>query len=149
LVPLPGLGWGEVAEDFVFAQAATVIERLDEGEDLGAASGPVWPDATADLFFEQGPERHGEPAEDVRGARAARVLATIDLIPLRERLTGVDITVACDVANPLGRPTGATAVWAAAPLGALQQLLDGPVSLDRRVLNNRRVSVKYWPELGE
>jgi hypothetical protein len=56
LVPLPGLGWGEAAEGFVFAQAAAVMERLDEGEDLGVGSGPIWPDASADFFFEQGPE---------------------------------------------------------------------------------------------
>src|SRR5690349_4382035 len=56
LVPLPGLGWGEVAEDFVLAQTAAVVEGLDEGEDLGAGGGPVGPDANADLLFEQGPE---------------------------------------------------------------------------------------------
>ena len=53
---LSGLGWGEVAEDFVLAQTAAVIEGLDEGEDLGASGGPVRPCPGADLFFEQGPE---------------------------------------------------------------------------------------------
>ncbi|THA69956.1 hypothetical protein E6P78_10945 [Streptomyces sp. A0958] len=36
LMPLPGLGRGEVTEDFLFAQAAAVVEGLDEVEDLGA-----------------------------------------------------------------------------------------------------------------
>ncbi|MGX1855411.1 hypothetical protein [Streptomyces sp. NPDC055299] len=56
LVSLPGLGWGEVAEDLVLAQAATVVERLDKVEDLGSGRGPVRPDAGANLFFEQDPE---------------------------------------------------------------------------------------------
>lgn len=55
-MPLPGLGWGEVAEGLVLARATTVAQGLDEGEDLGAGSGPVGPDAGADLFPEQGPE---------------------------------------------------------------------------------------------
>lgn len=53
---LPGLGRGEVAEGLVLAEAAAVVEGLDEGEDLGAGGGPVGPDAGADLFLEQGPE---------------------------------------------------------------------------------------------
>lgn len=39
-MPLPGLGRGEVAEDLVFAQAAAVIEGLDDVEDLSAGGGP-------------------------------------------------------------------------------------------------------------
>ncbi|MGW2183803.1 hypothetical protein ACWCXX_38585 [Streptomyces sp. NPDC001732] len=71
LVPLPGLGRGEVAEDLVFAQAA-VAERLDEVEDLSAGGGPVGPDAGADLFFEQGPETlRGGIVEAGSGASAA------------------------------------------------------------------------------
>lgn len=53
-MPLPGLSWGEVAEDLVLA--AAVIERLDEGEDLGVGGGPVRPCTGSDLFFEEGPE---------------------------------------------------------------------------------------------
>lgn len=53
---LPGLGRGEVAEDLVLAQAAAVVEDLDEVEDLGAGSGPVGPDPGADFLLEQGPE---------------------------------------------------------------------------------------------
>jgi hypothetical protein len=36
LLPLPGLGRGEEAESLVLAEAAAVVEGLDEGEDLGA-----------------------------------------------------------------------------------------------------------------
>ncbi|MET9325112.1 hypothetical protein ABZX75_34080 [Streptomyces sp. NPDC003038] len=32
LMPLPGVGWGEVAEDLVLAQAAAVVEGLDESK---------------------------------------------------------------------------------------------------------------------
>ncbi|GFH35820.1 hypothetical protein SCWH03_20420 [Streptomyces pacificus] len=56
LMPLSGLGRGEVAEGVVFAQAAAVVEGLDEGEDLGAGGGPVGPAPGADLLLEQGPE---------------------------------------------------------------------------------------------
>ncbi|MET9039428.1 hypothetical protein [Streptomyces mirabilis] len=52
LMPLPGLGWGEVAEGLVFAQAAAVVEGFDEVEDLGAGGGPVGPDSGADFLFE-------------------------------------------------------------------------------------------------
>ncbi|WP_433621800.1 glycerate kinase [Nocardia sp. CA-120079] len=44
------------------------------------------------------------------GAALAR-LHTIDLEPVRERLAGVEITVACDVDNPLTGPRGAAAVY--------------------------------------
>ena len=55
-MPLPGLGWGEAAEGLVLAQAAAVVEGLDEVEDLGAGGGPVGPDSRADFLIEQGPE---------------------------------------------------------------------------------------------
>ena len=42
-MPLPGLGRCEVSEGLVLAQAAAVVEGLDEGEDLGAGGGPVGP----------------------------------------------------------------------------------------------------------
>ncbi|MFE9322058.1 glycerate kinase [Nocardia sp. NPDC052278] len=44
------------------------------------------------------------------GAALAR-LHTIDLAPVRERLDGVEITVACDVDNPLTGPCGAAAIY--------------------------------------
>ncbi|WP_433715240.1 glycerate kinase [Nocardia sp. CA-084685] len=44
------------------------------------------------------------------GAALAR-LHTIDLAAVRERLAGVEITVACDVDNPLTGPRGASAVY--------------------------------------
>lgn len=71
-MPLPGLGRGEVTEDLVLAQAAVVLEGLDEGEDLGAGGGPVGPGPSSDLFFEQGPEtlRRGV-IETLSGASAA------------------------------------------------------------------------------
>ncbi|MCP9944992.1 hypothetical protein LUX12_09685 [Streptomyces somaliensis] len=44
LVALPGFGQGEVAEGLVSAQAAAVVEGLDEGEDLDAVQRllPAW-----------------------------------------------------------------------------------------------------------
>ncbi|WP_433679023.1 glycerate kinase [Nocardia sp. CA-119907] len=44
------------------------------------------------------------------GAALAR-LHTIDLATVRERLAGVEVTVACDVDNPLTGPRGAAAVY--------------------------------------
>ncbi|WP_084508119.1 glycerate kinase [Nocardia pseudovaccinii] len=44
------------------------------------------------------------------GAALAR-LHTIDLAPVRERLAGVEVTVACDVDNPLTGPRGAAAIY--------------------------------------
>ncbi|MEV2221193.1 glycerate kinase, partial [Nocardia vinacea] len=44
------------------------------------------------------------------GAALAR-LHTIDLASVRERLAGVELTVACDVDNPLTGPRGAAAVY--------------------------------------
>ncbi|MDQ2722033.1 MAG: glycerate kinase [Actinomycetota bacterium] len=51
----------------------------------------------------------GEEIGDGGGALAE--LATIDLAPLRARLSGVEVLVACDVVNPLTGPTGAAAVY--------------------------------------
>ncbi|GAB2809014.1 hypothetical protein GCM10027073_47200 [Streptomyces chlorus] len=45
----------EVAPVDVFAQTASVVEGLDEVEDVGAGGGPVGPEAGADLFFQYGP----------------------------------------------------------------------------------------------
>ncbi|MFJ7243835.1 glycerate kinase [Kitasatospora sp. NPDC098652] len=53
-------------------------------------------------------------ADDVElppGGAALRRLERIDLGPLAELLTGVDVVVACDVDNPLLGPRGATAVY--------------------------------------
>ncbi|WP_083898387.1 glycerate kinase [Nocardia vinacea] len=47
---------------------------------------------------------------DDGGAALAR-LHTIDLASVRERLAGVELTVACDVDNPLTGPRGAAAVY--------------------------------------
>jgi hypothetical protein len=38
------------------AQAASVVEGLDEVEDVGVGRGPVGPEAGADLLFQDGPE---------------------------------------------------------------------------------------------
>ncbi|MFE2721081.1 glycerate kinase [Kitasatospora sp. NPDC059327] len=45
------------------------------------------------------------------GGAALRKLARIDLGPLADVLTGVEVVVACDVDNPLLGPRGATAVY--------------------------------------
>ncbi|GAB2664783.1 glycerate kinase [Kribbella swartbergensis] len=45
------------------------------------------------------------------GGAALKDLTALDLSPLRERLKGVDVVVACDVDNPLTGPTGAAAVY--------------------------------------
>ncbi|MEV7180347.1 glycerate kinase [Kitasatospora sp. NPDC093679] len=45
------------------------------------------------------------------GGAALRRLARIDLGPLADPLSGVDVVVACDVDNPLLGPRGATAVY--------------------------------------
>ncbi|MFB7909345.1 glycerate kinase [Kitasatospora sp. NPDC059146] len=53
-------------------------------------------------------------ADDVElppGGASLRRLERIDLGPLAELLTGVDVVVACDVDNPLLGPRGATAVY--------------------------------------
>ncbi|MEU4114372.1 glycerate kinase [Kitasatospora sp. NPDC028055] len=53
-------------------------------------------------------------ADDVElppGGAALRRLERIDLGPLADLLTGVDVVVACDVDNPLLGPRGATAVY--------------------------------------
>ena len=45
------------------------------------------------------------------GATADRDMATADLAGLDDRLSGVDLAVACDVTNPLLGPTGTAAVY--------------------------------------
>lgn len=52
-----------------------------------------------------------EGAELAPGGAALRRLARIDLGPLADSLTGVEVVVACDVDNPLLGPRGATAVY--------------------------------------
>lgn len=49
-----------------------------------------------------------EPGE---GGAALPDVATVDLAPLRERMAGVRVLVACDVDNPLTGPHGAAAVY--------------------------------------
>lgn len=46
------------------------------------------------------------------GGAALATVAAIDLTALRERMTGVDVIVACDVDNPLTGPRGAAAIYA-------------------------------------
>ncbi|MEV6333854.1 glycerate kinase [Nocardia vinacea] len=59
----------------------------------------------------------GAPLLDIDGAEigdggaALARLHTIDLASVRERLAGVELTVACDVDNPLTGPRGAAAVY--------------------------------------
>jgi len=59
----------------------------------------------------------GARLEDAAGVRigdggaALADLVTVDLGPLRERIAGVQVTVACDVDNPLTGPRGAAAVY--------------------------------------
>jgi glycerate 2-kinase len=50
-------------------------------------------------------------AEIGPGGAALAELAELDLDPLRRRLAGVEVTVACDVDNPLTGPAGAAAVY--------------------------------------
>ena len=50
-------------------------------------------------------------AEIGEGGGALAELATIDFAALRARLSGVEVTVACDVVNPLTGPDGAAAVY--------------------------------------
>ncbi|MFI7667435.1 glycerate kinase [Nocardia sp. NPDC049526] len=50
-------------------------------------------------------------AEIVDGGAALARLHRIDLAPVRERLGGVEVTVACDVDNPLTGARGAAAVY--------------------------------------
>ncbi|OKI31076.1 glycerate kinase [Streptomyces sp. CB03911] len=52
-----------------------------------------------------------EGAELAPGGAALRRLARIDLGPLADSLSGVEVVVACDVDNPLLGPRGATAVY--------------------------------------
>ncbi|WP_405484753.1 glycerate kinase [Nocardia sp. NBC_00511] len=51
----------------------------------------------------------GNPVGD--GGAALTRVASIDLTSLRELMDGVEVTVACDVDNPLTGPTGAAAVY--------------------------------------
>ncbi|MFF2074206.1 glycerate kinase [Kitasatospora sp. NPDC058162] len=53
----------------------------------------------------------GDGVELPPGGAALRRLERIELGPLAELLTGVDVVVACDVDNPLLGPRGATAVY--------------------------------------
>ncbi|MFJ9951595.1 glycerate kinase [Kitasatospora sp. NPDC091207] len=55
--------------------------------------------------------RDADGAELPPGGAALRKLARIDLGPLADVLTGVEVVVACDVDNPLLGPRGATAVY--------------------------------------
>jgi glycerate kinase len=50
-------------------------------------------------------------AEIGNGGAALTRIDTVDLAAVRERLAGVEITVACDVDNPLTGPRGAAAVY--------------------------------------
>jgi glycerate kinase len=50
-------------------------------------------------------------AEIGSGGAALQRLVGIDLMEVRERMAGVEITVACDVDNPLTGPRGAAAVY--------------------------------------
>nr|WP_260697032.1 hypothetical protein [Streptomyces sp. 130] len=88
-VSLPGLGRGEVTEDPVSAQTAAVVERLDEVEDVGSGSGPVGPDAGADLFFEQGPETLRGGIVETRSGAAAALTKTQLLYPTAKSGRGV------------------------------------------------------------
>ncbi|MFF1796774.1 glycerate kinase [Kitasatospora sp. NPDC058263] len=55
--------------------------------------------------------RDADGAELPPGGAALRKLARLDLGPLADVLTGVEVVVACDVDNPLLGPRGATAVY--------------------------------------
>ncbi|MGE7433533.1 glycerate kinase [Kitasatospora sp. NPDC001175] len=55
--------------------------------------------------------RDADGAELAPGGAALRRLAAVDLGPLVGSLTDVEVTVACDVDNPLLGPRGATAVY--------------------------------------
>ncbi|MFF1905821.1 glycerate kinase [Kitasatospora sp. NPDC058218] len=55
--------------------------------------------------------RDADGGELPPGGGALRKLARIDLGPLADVLTGVEVVVACDVDNPLLGPRGATAVY--------------------------------------
>ncbi|MFB7732699.1 hypothetical protein ACFC19_40325 [Streptomyces sp. NPDC056127] len=69
---LSGLGGGEVAESLVFAQAAVVVEGLDEGEDLGSGGGPVG--------------RVRVPISSLSGARKLAAAALSKRDPVRSQL---------------------------------------------------------------
>ncbi|MEU0093184.1 glycerate kinase [Kribbella sp. NPDC006257] len=59
------------------------------------------------------------------GGAALIAAASLDLSPLRQRLAGVEIVVACDVDNPLTGPTGAAATYGpqkGAPPSLVKQL---------------------------
>jgi glycerate kinase len=50
-------------------------------------------------------------AELPEGGAVLSTLASVDLTALTDRLTGIEVIVACDVDNPLTGPTGAAAVY--------------------------------------
>jgi glycerate kinase len=54
-------------------------------------------------------DRHGQAIEP--GSVGLEEIAAIDIRPLRERMAGVRVLVACDVDNPLCGPQGAAAVY--------------------------------------
>jgi len=74
-------------------------------------------------------DRHGCEIGD--GGALLAELDTIDLAPLRARLAGIEITVACDVVNPLTGPLGAAAVY-----GPQKGASDGDVALLERALTH-------------
>jgi hypothetical protein len=63
----------EVAPVDVLAQAASVVEGLDEIEDAGASGGAVGPEAGADFLFEYAPEAlRGVAARDFQDLQVSR-----------------------------------------------------------------------------
>jgi hypothetical protein len=102
---LPGLSWGEVAEDLAFTQAAAVVEGLDEGEDLGTGGGPVGPDARADFLLEQGPEAFGDGIVETRSNASATLPDTQPLYSVPELSRGVLLGLNRSLQHRISGPT--------------------------------------------
>jgi len=96
-------GTGEVVAAALDAGARRVV--LGIGGSAGTDGGAGLVQALGARLL----DRHGQEIGD--GGAALAELATIDLGPLRARLAGVEMTVACDVVNPLTGPLGAAAVY--------------------------------------
>ncbi|WP_051179202.1 glycerate kinase [Nocardia concava] len=130
-------GTGEVIAAAVAAGCRRIV--LGIGGSAGTDGGAGMLEALGARLL----DADGYPIGD--GGAALTRVATIDLTALRELMSGVEVTVACDVDNPLTGPYGAAAVYGPqkgadpaqvaeldAALGQWAQRLAAEIGSDRR-----------------
>lgn len=84
------------------------------------------------------------------GGAGLHDVATVDLVPARERLREIDLVLACDVDNPLTGPDGAAAVYAPQKGATPEQVRDLDAALVRfaRCVEGGSPSVAAQPGAG-